>query len=168
MARRVFYSFHFANDCWRTSQVRNIGAIEGNKPTSDNDWEAIKKKGDKAIQDWIDGQLEGRSCAVILVGQETANRKWIKYEIKKAWNSNKGVVGIRIHKLKNEEQKTSIAGPNPFSQFTIGGTSMASIVSLYDSPFLDSKQVYNDISLKIENLIEGAIATRLRYVSPCV
>ncbi len=35
MARRVFYSFHYVPDCWRTSQVRNIGAIEGNKPASD-------------------------------------------------------------------------------------------------------------------------------------
>jgi hypothetical protein len=29
MVRRVFFSFHFANDYWRTQQVRNIGALEG-------------------------------------------------------------------------------------------------------------------------------------------
>lgn len=35
MARRVFYSFHYVPDNWRVSQVRNIGAIEDNKPAKD-------------------------------------------------------------------------------------------------------------------------------------
>ena len=73
--RRVFYSFHYIPDNWRASQVRNIGTVEGNKPASDNDWESITKKGDAAIKEWIDGQLSGRSCCVVLVGEKTANRK---------------------------------------------------------------------------------------------
>jgi hypothetical protein len=73
MARKVFYSFHFDNDHWRASQVRNMGALEGNSELSDNDWEAVKRGGDAAIQRWIDGQMLGRSCAVVLVGSETAN-----------------------------------------------------------------------------------------------
>jgi len=81
MARRVFYSFHYLPDAWRTSQVRNIGAIEGSKPASDNDWEAVKKGGEKAIQKWIDDQLDGRSCTVVLIGKDTAKRKWINYQI---------------------------------------------------------------------------------------
>ncbi len=28
----VFYSFHFDNDVMRVQQIRNIGAIEDNKP----------------------------------------------------------------------------------------------------------------------------------------
>ena len=50
MARRVFYSFHYEADSWRTSQVRNIGTIEGNRPVSDNAWEQVKRGGYKAIQ----------------------------------------------------------------------------------------------------------------------
>ena len=38
MARKAFYSFHYKNDNWRASTVRNIGSVEGNKPASDNDW----------------------------------------------------------------------------------------------------------------------------------
>lgn len=60
MARKVFYSFHYIPDNWRASQVRYIGAVEGNQPAKDNDWEAVKRGGDAAIQKWIDGQLEGR------------------------------------------------------------------------------------------------------------
>ena len=81
MKRRVFYSFHYKPDNWRASKVRNIGAIEGNQPATDNDWETVKRGGDRAIERWIAGQMRGRSCTVVLVGANTANRKWINREI---------------------------------------------------------------------------------------
>src|SRR4051794_17379767 len=94
MTRKAFYSFHYLPDHWRASQVRNVGAVEGNPAASDNDWETVKKGGDAAIQKWIDGQLSGRTCTVVLIGSETAKRKWIDYEIKKSWVDKKGVLGI--------------------------------------------------------------------------
>ena len=72
MARRAFYSFHYKPDNWRASQVRNMGVVEGNKPASDNDWEKVTNGGDKAIQKWIDGQLSGKSIAIVLIGAKTA------------------------------------------------------------------------------------------------
>ncbi len=48
--RQVFYSFHYDNDVFRVQQIRNIGALEDNKPVSANDWEKVKKGGDKAIE----------------------------------------------------------------------------------------------------------------------
>ena len=86
MARRTFYSFHYKPDNWRAAQVRNMGVVEGNVPVSDNDWEKVTKRGDKAIQDWIQDQLKGRSCTIVLIGEKTAGRKWIKYEIRESWN----------------------------------------------------------------------------------
>src|SRR5712692_8300443 len=102
MPRRAFHSFHYIPDNWRASQIRNMGVIEGNRPASDNEWEQIKKGGDAAIQRWIDGQLSGKSIAIVLIGSNTAGRKWIKYEIKKAWGDSKGVLGIYVHKLKDK------------------------------------------------------------------
>ncbi|MCO5110289.1 MAG: TIR domain-containing protein [Burkholderiaceae bacterium] len=119
MARKVFYSFHYQPDSWRVSQVRNIGAIEDNKPAKDNDWETVTKGGDKAIEKWIDEQMSGRSCVVVLIGSATANRKWINHEIKKAWADGKGLVGVHIHGLKNSEGKTCAKGANPFDGFTL-------------------------------------------------
>jgi hypothetical protein len=150
-------------DAWRTSQVRNIGKIEGNKPASDNDWETVKKGGDEAIKKWINDQLDGRSCTIVLIGAETAGRKWIKYEIEKSWNDKKGVLGIYIHNLKDANGKQTIKGKNPFSDFTVNGTSMSTIVKAYDPPFTDSKEVYNYISEHIENWIENAITIRGNY-----
>ena len=81
MTRRIFYSFQYKPDNWRVSKIRNIGAIEGNKPATDNDWETVTGRGDAAIEKWIKDQMSGRSCAVVLIGQNTAGRKWINYEI---------------------------------------------------------------------------------------
>src|ERR1700694_5153865 len=107
MARRVFFSFHYDADNWRVSQVRNMGMIEENAPASDNEWETIKSGGDPAIRRWIDDQLSGRACTVVLIGSGTAGRKWINYEIEKSWNDRKGLFGIHIHNLKNKQGQQS-------------------------------------------------------------
>jgi hypothetical protein len=44
MAKQVFYSFHYDNDNWRASQVRNMGVIEGNRPAPDNGLGDNKKR----------------------------------------------------------------------------------------------------------------------------
>ena len=73
--RRTFFSFHYRPDNWRAGQVRNIGAIEGNEPVSDNDWEAVTRGGDAAIKRWIDDQMYGKSCVIVLIGSQTSGRK---------------------------------------------------------------------------------------------
>lgn len=165
MARKVFYSFHYIPDNWRASQVRNIGVIEGNAPASDNDWETVKKGGEAAIQKWIDDQLNGRSCAIVLIGAETAGRKWINYEIGKAWNEGKGVLGIHIHNLKNSEGRQSSKGANPFEGFTMDRdkSKLSSIVKTYDPPGYDSASVYAHIKANLSDWVEEAIRIRNNY-----
>ena len=162
MARKVFYSFHYVPDNWRVSQVRNIGAIEGNKPASDNDWETVTKGGDKAIEKWIADQMSGRSCVVVLIGAGTANRKWINHEIVKAWNDGKGVLGVHIHKLKNHEGKTAVKGTSPFDSITHGptGKKLSAILKVYDPPGSASTDVYDHIKNNLDKWIEAAIDIR--------
>ena len=155
MARKVFFSFHFDNDYWRTQQVRNINALEGNPIVTANAWEEVKKKGDAAVKAWIDNEMLGRSCAIVLVGSETATRKWVKYEIEKAWKDKKGVLGVRIHKLLDSSSKPSIAGSSPFS-----GLVGPALAPLKDPIGADSKAVYATIATNIETWIEEAITTR--------
>lgn len=163
MARKAFYSFHYKPDNWRASQVRNMGVVEGNRPVSDNDWETIKKGGDAAIKKWIDGQLNGKSVAIVLIGEKTAGRKWIKYEIKKAWEDGKGILGVYIHNLKDKDGNQSSKGRNPFDDFNINGVSLAKIVKAYDPPFSTSKYVYDHIKENLADWIEEAIKIRGNY-----
>lgn len=160
MARKVFFSFHYNPDSWRASQVRNIGVIEGNAPVSDNDWEEVTSGGNSAIEEWINNQMSGRSSVVVLIGENTAGRKWIKYEIKKAWEDGKGIVGIYIHNLKNSSGNKSSKGSNPFDDFKLGEDQMSDIVKVYDPPYTTSTYVYDHIKENIEDWVEEAIAIR--------
>jgi hypothetical protein len=147
-------------DNWRASQVRNAGVVEGNVPVSDNDWETVTRGGDKAIEKWIADQIEGRSFAVVLVGTNTAGRKWITHEIKESWNSKKGVVGIRIHNLKDKDQNQSVRGGNPFDYLSIGEKKLSSVVQLYDPPYTESTKVYAYIKGNLSEWVEEAIQIR--------
>ncbi|MBA3006235.1 MAG: TIR domain-containing protein [Proteobacteria bacterium] len=165
--RRVFYSFHYKPDAVRASQVRQIGAIEGNKSATDNEWEKITGGSDaatkdKAIKKWIADQMEGRTCTVILVGQNTANRKWINHEIIKSWNDGMGVVGIYIHGLKNFEGDMSTKGANPFDYITYGviKKKLSSTVKCYNPAGSNSKDRYAWIVQHLANAIEEAIKIR--------
>lgn len=162
MARRVFFSFHYKPDNWRAAQVRQAGVVEGERPISDNDWETVTRGGDAAIQRWIDAQLEGKSCVVVLIGSATAGRKWIEYEISAGWNAGKGVVGIHIHNLLDANQAQSRKGANPLDGVTFksSGRALSTIAKTYDPPYTRSTDVYDYIKTNLEKWVEEAISIR--------
>ena len=155
---RAFYSFHYNPDNWRAATVRSIGAIEGNKPAPDNDWEIITKGGDAAIKKWIADQMYGRSCTVVLVGTNTAGRKWINHEIIKSWDDGMGVVGIHIHGLKNSKKELSTKGKNPFASIKYGktGKMLSSIVNCYVPKGSNSQERYAWIEKHLANAVAEA------------
>jgi len=152
--RQVFYSFHYDNDVMRVQQIRNIGALEDNKPVSVNDWEEVKKKGDAGIKKWINDNMNYRSCVVVLVGEKTATRPWVKYEIEKAWKDGKGLLGIYIHNLKDPKTGTCKQGTNPFEQFSFKKGDKVFTIKCHNPK---SSDAYNDIKDNIEDWIEAAI-----------
>lgn len=156
--RQVFFSFEYNKDNWRASQVRNMGKVSDDSTFSDNDWEEVKEKTDDKIKEWIKSQLEKRSCIVVLIGNSTANRKWINYEIEQAYEMNKGIVGIYIHKLKDSNGNQTTKGENPFDYvYANNGDKLSKYVKTFDSSFTTSSNVYSDIQENIEQLIEDAI-----------
>ena len=166
--RRVFYSFHYAADNWRAATVRNIGAVEGNRPATDNEWETVRRGGDAAIRRWIDGQLRRRSCTLVLVGSATAGRRWINYEIRKSWKAGMGLAGIHIHGLRDRNGRLSLKGRSPFQRFTVrdrvGRTQdLASVIKCYDPPGSSSRQRYAWIEANLAAIVEEAIGIRARH-----
>lgn len=163
MARQVFYSFHYQPDSTRAAKIRNIGKIAGNKPANDNDWEKVAEGGDAAIKKWIDEQLQGRSCTLILAGTGTANRKWINYEIETSWNKGMGVAVINIHGITNLDGHTAAKGNNPLDGIIVEGQNLKSIAKRHDPPGKDRSEKYNWISNNIEQIIEEAIQIRKNF-----
>jgi hypothetical protein len=141
-------------------------ALEDDPPVSDNEWEQIKKGGDIAIKRWINGQMSGKTCAVVLVGSDTANRKWINYEIERAWSERRGLVGVRIHGLKDRLGNTSSAGANPFDYVSSPGTNrkLSEYVKLHDpTSFWGSAETYSSIKDNLAAWVEAAIKQREQY-----
>jgi hypothetical protein len=122
----------------------------------------VTKGGDEAIKNWISNQMKGTTCVVVLVGAGTANRKWINYEIIRAWNEKLGVVGICIHGLKNLQGEISLKGDNPFDFIGYGNTGkkLSSIVKCYNPAGATSKERYDWISTHLVNAVEEAITIR--------
>lgn len=155
--RKIFYSFHFANDVMRVQQVRNMGVVEGNNPVSPNAWEEVKKKGTTAIETWIDDNMTGKSCVIVLVGTDTHKRPWVKYEIEKAWKDGKGLLGIHIHNLTCPNNGKCTKGTNPFDgiSFTQGGVVVTP--KCHDPK---SSDAYGDIASNLSSWVEAAIKQR--------
>ena len=102
----------------------------------------------------------------------TYQRKWVRYEIKRAWNTGKGLFGIYIHNL--DPVNKAIArygkqGENPFSCFDVREVRITPFV--YDSPSINLSNIvpvynpnksdaYNEIKSNVSSWVEKAISAR--------
>jgi hypothetical protein len=111
MARRVFFSFHYSNDIWRANQVRNTNVVAGTDTAGffdHSEYEEAKKQGSEGIKKMILKNLKNTSVTVVLIGTETANRPWVKYEIAQSIAQKNGLLGVYIHHLKDQDGNASL------------------------------------------------------------
>lgn len=154
MKRSVFYSFHYGKDVLRVQQIRNMGVIDGDEPVSPNRWEEIKRS-DDGVKSWITENLKRKTCLVVLIGEETASRKWVKYEILRAWELGLAVVGVRIHNLKCPNVGTGRYGQNPFDYVKLTRANGSVYTPrVYDPQAIDA---YGSIKANLPDWIETAI-----------
>ena len=166
MARRVFYSFDYERDAFRVQQVKNMGVLAGQPILTSNRWEEVTGGTKRGIKKYIDEQMEGKSCVVVLIGKRTAEREWVQYEIEKAWKEERGLVGVFIHSLADMNKLQSAKGTNPFRHFTVGRKKMKMnlVVPVYDPPGSGSASVYNWIEKNLPGMVEDGIKTRNGFV----
>jgi len=116
MARKTFFSFHYQRDVWRACIIRNSGVVEGVAAAGFSDasiWEEAKKKGDAAIKKMIDDALIGTSVTAVLIGAETATRKYVNYEIEQSIARGNGILGIYVYNIKDQNGNTDSVGAVP-------------------------------------------------------
>lgn len=156
--KHAFLSFHYAKDNWRVQQIKQMGSIVGQPLLSYNEWEQVKQDGDASIKKWINSQMNGKSCVVVLIGSETANRKWINYEITHAWETGKLIVGLYINKLKDINGSQSVIGDNPFSYIQLNnGKTLADYIPCINPGGASSTEAYNWIKNNIDIVVEKAV-----------
>jgi hypothetical protein len=131
--RKVFFSFHYARDCWSVSQVRNswlANPFHESQPFFDKaHWEQIKRAGSAAIKSWIDRQMSGTSVTVVLIGPDTLSRPWVQYEVDQSLRLRKGILGVTLegmvqsNRLPDNWDRYSTYGP------FVGNSSAAPVYS---------------------------------------
>ena len=118
MTRRVYFSFHYDNDAWRAGQVRYSWITQPDRETAGfwdhAEWETVRRQDEGTIKRWIDRQMEGSSVVCVLIGVNTCDRKWVRYEVQRAIEESKGVIGVRIHNLRDNEGNTCPRGDTDF------------------------------------------------------
>nr|WP_319539147.1 TIR domain-containing protein [uncultured Methanospirillum sp.] len=117
MAKRVYFSFHYDGVIdFRVNVVRNHNALKkDNGGYFDSSiWEEAKTKGDSAIKELINESLKNTTVTVVLIGSETYERRWVRYEIMQSMKKGNKILGIHINKIKDKEGKTKTLGNNPF------------------------------------------------------
>ena len=111
--------------CWRVNVVRNSGAIEGVSAAGFHDaslWEETQRKGDAAVKRLIDSGLDGTTVTVVLIGAETASRKFVSYEVEQSIARGNGILGIRINNIKDKDGRLDPLGVVPAALSSIGAT----------------------------------------------
>jgi len=166
MVGQVFFSFHFKDDHFRAATVRSIDGIVASQLASDDAWEVICKGGDQSIHEWIYPQIKASVCTVVLIGSNTASRKWVQYEIVRSWEAGLGVVGIHVNGLADMAGLTSRKGENPFALIGHRGTgkSLSSIARCYVPEGTTSKERLGWIEAHISEVVEEAIQLRKDHI----
>lgn len=148
MTRRVFFSFYYDDDNYRVQQIKNMGVIEHQKIMNSNEWETVKRKGDSAIKNWINDNMKNTSCTVVLIGNNTSNRKWVQYEINHSVEIGKPIFGIYINNLKDSNSEKASRGSNPFLDLGYYD------IKTYTPPYSDA---YGYIKDNFNDWVEDAI-----------
>lgn len=116
MARRTFFSFHYDRDVWRATNVRKSSQFT---PSVDQQWidasmwEDAKRQGDPALRRLILDGLRNTSVTVVLVGNQTSTRRWVRFEIEQSIERGNGLLGVYIHNIRDQFGMTDYQGSNP-------------------------------------------------------
>lgn len=98
MARRVYFAFDY-RDIFKVNQIRRSGefvpsAVAGF--TDASQWEKLKQRQDRVIEAAIDAALERTSVTVVCVGERTASRRWVRYELTESRRRGNGLLGVYL------------------------------------------------------------------------
>ena len=153
MARHVFYALHHEADHSRIVGLLQSHAVEGNLTPSQAQWAKLKRGGDFATRRWVEEQLKGRSCTVVLIGKDTATQPLVHYAVNRSRQLKMGLLGIHIHGLNDEHGRPGEKGENVFDHPECGLGSISGKIPVFDPPGTDSQMVYRYI---VDNIAQWA------------
>jgi hypothetical protein len=119
MARYTFFSFAYEDvKNFKANVVRKSWLINNSEGTfiDGSIWETEKTKSPNEIKKLIELGLNKTSVTSVLIGDSTASRRWVKYEIVKSFDRGNGILGIHINRIRGRQQVISSRGLNPLDR----------------------------------------------------
>jgi hypothetical protein len=118
MAKRVFFSFHYQDVIdFRANVVRQHWQLKPDREDAGffdaSIWESAKRTGSVAVKRIVNSGLEGTTVTCVLVGTETYERPWVRYEILKSFRRGNKLLAVDINSIAGKDQKTKLNGANP-------------------------------------------------------
>lgn len=116
MAPRVFLCFEYQGDFWRVQRLIELEVfapldVAGN--FGPLDWNTARQAGDAAVRRLILEALEHTQVTLVLIGTETADDAWVRYALEQSIARGNGLLGLHIHKLKDEFRIDAPRGRRP-------------------------------------------------------
>lgn len=121
MPRYTFFSFAYDDvKNFKVNVVRNSWLLHNSKETfiDSSIWEKKKAINSTAVRNLINDGLHRTSVTAVLIGENTANRRWVNYEIVKSFDKGNGIFGVHLNRIKGKHQIISAKGKNPLERLS--------------------------------------------------
>ncbi|WP_183573708.1 TIR domain-containing protein [Mucilaginibacter sp. X5P1] len=119
MPRYSFFSFSYEDvKNFRVNVVRNSWLHHNDDQTfyDASIWEDERTNSPAKLKRLIEYGLQGTSVTAVLIGADTAHRRWVKYEIIKSFEQGKGILGVHINRIRDKNRCIAVKGLNPLDR----------------------------------------------------
>jgi MTH538 TIR-like domain (DUF1863) len=125
--RKVYFAFSFS-DVMRVNCVRNTGKI-GSRETKNyvrafydrSIWEQRSITNENGLKDLMRKGVEHSSAVCVLVGSDTWQSRWVRYEIARAVIDRRGLLAVHVNGIVHHRRLARDAlGLNPLAVMAIG------------------------------------------------
>ena len=124
MARQVFFSFDYQDVAdFRANVVRKHWVTKLDRQDAGfldaSLWEDAQRRGDLAVKRLINSAINGTSVTCVLIGSQTYERRWVRYEILRSLKKGNSIFAVHINSILGKDSLTKSLGPNPLSYLGI-------------------------------------------------
>ncbi len=119
--RKVYFAFSFG-DIVRVNNVRQVGKVgqrESRNARSFYDrsiWERRSIRNDEGLKNLMRNGVKNSSAVCVLIGTDTWDSRWVKYEIARAVIDGRGLFSIHINSLNHHARRVpDLLGYNPLN-----------------------------------------------------
>lgn len=158
MAKRVFFSFHYRDvSDFRANVVRNHWTMKPDREICGyydaSIWEAAQRQGAVALKRLINAGLDQTSNTCVLIGSQTYERPWVRYELLKSFKKGNHIFGVHINSIRAKDGQTKIKGPNPLENVGVTFSDSGLTATLWEvrnGKWVEYNEIDDSASYRVE------------------